>query len=187
MGDARRQACERRHFKLLRLLFEYRGVFQKHQDAGGLGRADKNKPRQQGITGAGSNELESTLRHGFVQPLKKLGGKAGGDIREQRPLAGTGIHAEKIARGFVQHVHVAYLVAHQHTGLHALDNEVVDLRHIGQVHTAALGQILRGAQTLRQGIGKQSGGEGGNAQQARLGVAFCGPVAAGECAPVVFQ
>ena len=101
---------------------------------------------------------------GLAQPLKQLCRETGGDIREQWSVTSTLTNTEKIPRGLVQHVHMTHLVAHQHAGLHALNNEVVDLPEVGQIHTAALGQIFRGAQALGQGVGQQCSGEHGATQ-----------------------
>ena len=124
---------------------------------------------------------------GLAQPLKQLGGKTGGNIREQRSGARVFRQTQKIPRGFVQHVDMTDLIAHQDASLHALNDEVVDLPEVGQIHAAALGQIFRRTQALGQGVRQQCGGEHGATQQAGLGIALGHPHAACERRPIQFE
>src|SRR3989344_1298414 len=127
----------------------------------------------------------------IAQPLEQLNGEIRRNLIEGKFFLGLIMNAEIFLRGLVDQAYVSLRVTYYNTGLHALDDELIELREIGDIHTAALGQLFGGAQTGGEQIAKKGRGVETDPEQPylrkslqHLGICW---VATGQHAPRVFE
>ena len=124
--------------------------------------------------------------------MEQLNGEIGGYRGQRlRPGRGGSPQVEELLGGMVAEADVTAGIAHQHTDLHVLDDERVDLSEVGEVHAAPLGQCLGGAQPLGEHVAQKRRGNEADAQHPHLWIALaqvqerCN--ATGEVVPGVLQ
>jgi hypothetical protein len=178
--DAGGEPRQRFHLELRGLLFEHRRILQKHQHAGVFAPlTNRQKARNQRISGVRVKDRLGAAGSRPGPPLPDLHVEFGRNVRQGDPrqIFDSPRNAEEVARGLVHHVYPAIGVADQDPRVHPGNDELVELRQVGQVHAALLGQRLGSAQAARDQVREPGGGEQADPEHAHLGVAVGIPAA----------
>ena len=105
---------------------------------------------------------------GVLPPALQAIGQRRRVLLEQQLAPGLGDRTQDLHRSPVDLADHAALVHHQHAVLHVLDDQLIDLRHVGEIHFALRRQLFARLRVARQGMRQPGSGEVSHAEQPGL-------------------